>query len=325
MTDRQFDLVIIYEHTEWHQPLFNALHKAGVNYTTIDLKNGAMSFDSVPDAKLYYNMVSPSAYKRVNQRAIPYARALCKILDYQNKRILNGTKSNELEFSKTAQIAMLASINAKHPKTIMFNNFNALKKRTDLYFPMILKPEQGGSGARMFLINSIEELDNLLNLQPELWEPDNLLLLQEKLEYNPDFGIVRVEFIDKKILYAMRVVTHGIFNLCPSTVCNPEDGNDGNCNIPIMPTAKPKFFPYREIKPSELNEALRVFKATGHDIGSVEYIITNKGEQVFYDINANSNLRPSIGESWGVSPFDEVVKYLKEEIKKDQMIYQFHN
>jgi hypothetical protein len=325
MTENQFELAIIYEHTEWHQPLFNALDKAGVNYTTIDLKNGAMSFDSVPDAKLYYNMVSPSAYKRVNQHAIPYARALCKILDYKHKRVLNGTKSNELEFSKTAQIAMLASINAKHPKTVVFNNLNALKKRTDLRFPMILKPEQGGSGARMFLINSMEELENILQVQPQIWQPDNLLLLQEKLENNPNFGVVRIEFIGKKFLYAMRIVTHGLFNLCPSVVCNPEDLTNGHCDIILVEMDKPEFFSYPEIKPSELNEALRVFKATGHDIGSVEYLITSKGEQVFYDINANSNLRPSIGEDWGVNPFDEVVKYLKEEIKKDQMIYQFHN
>ena len=97
MKKEEFDLAIIYEHPEWHQPLFEALDKAGVNYTTIDLKNGAMSFDTMPEAKLYYNMVSPSAYKRGNQHAIPYARALCKILDYKRKRVLNGTN---LRFSR---------------------------------------------------------------------------------------------------------------------------------------------------------------------------------------------------------------------------------
>ena len=273
-----------------------------------------MSFDTMPEAKLYYNMVSPSAYKRGNQQAIPYARALCKILDNKRKRVLNGTKSNELEFSKTAQIALLASINANHPKSIVFNNLDALKRRTDLSFPMILKPEQGGSGARMYLINSMEELENLLQTQPELWQPDNLLLLQEKLENDSDFGIVRVEFVGKKFLYAMRVVTHGTFNLCPSVVCNPEDSSDGHCDVPLPASSKPEFFSYREIKQGEREEAARVFKATGHDIGSVEYLITREGKQVFYDINANSNLRPSIGQAWGINPFEEVVKYLKDEI-----------
>ena len=314
MPENKFDLAIIYEHPAWHQPLFDALEKEDVRYTTIDLKKGAMSFDTMPEAKLYYNMVSPSAYQRGNQGAISYARAICKILDNKHKRVLNGTKSNELEFSKTAQIALLASIKAEHPKTIVFNNIDALKKRYDLSFPMILKPEQGGSGARMFLVNTLEELENLLQLQPEVWLPDNLLLLQEKLEYNPEFGIVRVEFVGKKLLYAMRIVTQGNFNLCPSVVCNPEDESDSQCDIPDMAEIKPEFFPYLNITESEREEACRVFKETGHDIGSVEYLITDDGRQVFYDINANSNLRISIGEAWELNPFDEVVAYLKKEM-----------
>lgn len=315
MGKSEFELAIIYEHPEWHQPLFEALTKAGVHYTTIDLKQGAVSIDSVPDATLYYNLVSPSAYKRGNQHAIPYSRALCKILDNQKKRVLNGTLSNELEFSKTAQIALCAAIHANYPKTVIFNSIDALKKRSDLNFPMILKPEQGGSGARMFLVNNTEELENLLLMQPEIWQPDNLLLLQEKLEYNTDLGIVRVEFVGKNFLYAMRVVTHGKFNLCPSVVCNPEDGADGQCDVPVVPDTKPEFFPYLEISEKEKEEACRVFKATGHDIGSVEYLITKDGRQVFYDINANSNLRGSIGEAWGVNPFSEVVSFLKKEIQ----------
>lgn len=314
MSEYKYELAIIYEHPEWHKPLFDALYKEGIGYTTIDLKKGAVCFDTIPEAKLYYNLVSPSAYKRGNQCAISYARALCKILDYKHKRVFNGTKSNELEFSKSAQISLLASIGAKHPKTIVFNNFDALKTRNDLRFPMILKPEQGGSGARMFLLNNMVELENLLNLQPEIWEPDNLLLLQEKLDYNHEFGIVRLEFVGKKFLYAMRVVTQGKFNLCPSVVCNPEDGNVSHCDVPDDIDSKPEFIPYMDITAMEKEEAYRVFMETGHDIGSVEYIITNDGSQIFYDINANSNLRASIGETWDINVFEEVVKYLKKEI-----------
>ncbi|MDQ3142869.1 MAG: hypothetical protein M3Q56_11555 [Bacteroidota bacterium] len=316
MKRNEFDLAIIYEHPEWHQLLFDALVKEKVNFTTIDLKNGAMNFDTLPDATLYYNIVSPSAYQRGNQHAIPYAMALCKILDLKGKRVINGSKSNDLEFSKSAQIALLASINVDYPKTIVFNNIDALKVRDDLNFPMILKPEQGGSGARMFLVNSMEELENLLQITPEIWQPDNLLLLQEKLENNPEFGIVRVEFVGKKLLYAMRVVTNGKFNLCPSVVCNPEDGSDGTCEIPIPTDVKPEFFPYLNITNYEKEKASRVFNETGHDIGSVEYLITEDGRQVFYDINANSNLRASIGKAWDIDPLQEVVNFLKEEVIK---------
>ena len=76
----------------------------------------------------------------------------------------------------------------------------------------------------MFLLNSPDEFERLLRDQPGLWLPDNLLLLQEYFPVEPAQGIVRMEFLGGKLLYAMRVISHGAFNLCPSEVCNPEGG-----------------------------------------------------------------------------------------------------
>ncbi len=317
-----YDLTILYEHTDWHQPLFDELDLLNINYCKIDLSDGALSYNNIPDANVYYNMVSPSAYKRNKQRAIPFSIALCRMLEFKGKKVLNGSISNQLEFSKSSQIGLLASINAFYPETIFFNSVDAIKKYKNLDFPMILKPEQGGSGSRMYLINSFDELDNLLKLQPELWLPDNLLLLQEKIEYDHNFGIVRIEFIEGKMLYAMRVVTNGTFNLCPSVVCNPDDDSISTCDIPLQ-NEKPVFHPYTEIPENEINEATRVFNASQNNTGSVEYIIDNKGRQVFYDINANSNLRRSIGEKFGVNPFKEVAKYLQKESLSNFMSNNF--
>ena len=55
-------------------------------------------------------------------------------------------------------------------------------------------------------------------------------------------------------------------------------------------------------------------EAAGHSTGSVEYLITNDGRMVFYDINSNSNLREPIGRAFGKEPFDEVVKYLLKRV-----------
>ena len=40
------------------------------------------------------------------------------------------------------------------------------------------------------------------------------------------------------------------------------------------------------------------------------YLETDAGRRVFYDINANSNLRPSVAEAWGFDPFEKVVDFL---------------
>jgi hypothetical protein len=37
---------------------------------------------------------------------------------------------------------------------------------------------------------------------------------------------------------------------------------------------------------------------------------------VFYDINANSNLRPSVAAEFGFDPFERVVDYLVAEVHR---------
>jgi hypothetical protein len=53
---------------------------------------------------------------------------------------------------------------------------------------------------------------------------DNLLLLQEYMPTDPASGTVHIEFLGGELFYAMRVASHGAFNLCPSEICNPADG-----------------------------------------------------------------------------------------------------
>src|SRR4029077_18892377 len=101
-----------------------------------------------------------------------------------------------------------------------------------------------------------------------------------------------MEFLGGELLYAMRVVSHGSFNLCPSPVCNPEDGAAGVCGVPA---AKPaEFFPYREVPAQAVQWGKRIVEAAKLDAGGIEYLEARDGRLVFYDVNANSNLRPSV-------------------------------
>lgn len=309
------DLIIIYEHPEWHLPLFAALERRKVNFGKIDLRSSAYHEDELPQAKLYYNMVSPSAYKRGNQRAVPYSLALCRHLESQGARVLNGSVSVTIEMSKSAQISLMKKMGVDHPKTMVFNNVDALRRMSErIPFPVILKLEQGGSGARMYLANNWEELEEILVTDKDIWWPDNLLLVQEKLDYDKDHGIVRLEFLGGEFLYAMRVITHDTFNLCPSLVCNPEE-EDGTCAIPVELMPKPEFYPYTDTPLQVIANAKEIMKAAGHSSGSVEYANTKDGRTAIYDINANSNLREPIAEAFGIKPFEAVVGFLLEELK----------
>jgi glutathione synthase/RimK-type ligase-like ATP-grasp enzyme len=316
-----YDLVVLFEHPEWQKPLWAALEKRGVRYAQLDLKRAAFDPDAVPESPLYFNQASPSAYVRGNTRAVPLALSLMRSLELSGARVLNGTRAFLLELSKSAQVTLLRNLEIPHPRSLAFSDPETALAQWTGGWPALLKPEQGGSGARMYLLNSPDELRTLLRDQPALWLPDNLLLLQEYFPVDAAQGIVRMEFLGGKLLYAMRVVSHGAFNLCPSEACNPEGGGESQCVIPehapATPPSKPvEFYPYAEVPAETVAMGEKIMAAGGLDVGGIEYLEAADGRRIFYDINANSNLRAPIGQAFGFDPFERVVDYLTLQIER---------
>jgi glutathione synthase/RimK-type ligase-like ATP-grasp enzyme len=307
------DLIVLYEHPEWQKSLFAALEKRGVSFEPFDIKRAAFSNTDSPRAPLYFNQASPSAYLRGHTRAVPLALAFMRSLEVQGARVLNGADVFALELSKSAQATLMRTLGIDCPYSITFNDPSALRPYADrLRWPALLKPDQGGSGARIQVVDSLEQIEALFRADPAIWLPDNLFLLQEYLPHDPDQGIVRLEFVGGELLYAMRVKTHGRFNLCPSPVCNPDEG-DGICAVPpAHETAAPpvEFVSFPDVPEAAVRIARRIVDAARLDVGGIEYLETDDGRRVFYDINANSNLRPSVAAAWGFDPFEKVVDFL---------------
>jgi glutathione synthase/RimK-type ligase-like ATP-grasp enzyme len=312
------DLVVLYEHPEWQKPLFGALERRGIAYAAFDLKRAAFSNADSPGARLYFNQASPSAYVRGNTRAVPLALAYMRTLERQGARVLNGADVFALELSKSAQATLLRTLGIDTPRSITFNDVTALEAYVDsIRWPAILKPDQGGSGARIHVVESLADVQSIFDCDPTVWLPDNLFLLQEYLPHDPERGIVRLEFLAGELLYAMRVKTYGRFNLCPSPVCNPDEGG-GACEIPAATesAAPVEFHPYPEVPREAVETARRIVRAARLDVGGIEYLETPDGRRVFYDINANSNLRPSVAAAFGFDPFERVVTFLEREVRR---------
>jgi glutathione synthase/RimK-type ligase-like ATP-grasp enzyme len=313
------DLIVLHEHPEWQKPLFAALTRRGVSFEPFDLTQAAFSNVEGLRAPVYFNQASPSAYLRGNTRAVPLALAYMRSLELLGARVLNGADVFALELSKSTQATLLRTLGIDCPRSITFNDPRALHAyAAEIRWPALLKPDQGGSGARIQVVDSLADVDAILSRDPGVWLPDNLFVLQEYLPHDPERGIIRLEFLGAELLYAMRVVTHGRFNLCPSPVCNPDDGG-GSCELPNEPTpvvAPVEFYPFPEVPQDAVATAQRIARAAKLDIGGIEYLETLDGRRVFYDINANSNLRPSVAEAFGFDPFERVVDFLAGQLAR---------
>ena len=85
------------------------------------------------------------------------------------------------------------------------------------------------------------------------------------------------------------------------------------CALPADPrvdAAPVEFLPYPDVPQEAVETARRIVRAARLDVGGIEYLETDDGRRVFYDINANSNLRPSVAAAFGFDPFERVVDFL---------------
>jgi hypothetical protein len=101
-------------------------------------------------------------------------------------------------------------------------------------------------------------------------------------------------------------------------VCNPAslddsggDGQPADAAEEAGAADGPEFYPYPDVPDAAVATGAQIMREGAFDLGSVEYLETDDGRRVFYDVNANSNLRPPIGEAFGFDPFERVVDFLE--------------
>jgi glutathione synthase/RimK-type ligase-like ATP-grasp enzyme len=307
---------VLYEHPQWFVPLFAELERRGLAYERILAES--LLYDpaeKVSPYALVFNRMSPSAYLRGHTRSIFATRSYLAHLERLGTRVINGSAAYGLELSKAAQLDLLSAIGLPAPATHVVNNTSQIEAAAaELEFPLILKPNVGGSGALMRRIQSRAELAAALDGEgpglDDVFGIDGTALVQE---YHPprDGAIVRAEVLDGKLLYAIRIHNDPDqgFNLCPADICQIPPTNSGAddsfdfCPADVPAKASRKI---EAVEPPEWvqHAVLRICETAGLDLGGVEYLESERdGRSYFYDINALSNFVTDAPNVVGFDPF----------------------
>jgi hypothetical protein len=77
-----------------------------------------------------------------------------------------------------------------------------------------------------------------------------------------------------------------------------------------------EFYPHPDVPAEAVETGERIMAAGGLDVGGIEYLEAADGTRIFYDVNANSNLRAPIGQAFGFDPFVRVADYLTQQIER---------
>jgi hypothetical protein len=297
---------VLYEHPLWFEPLFAELGTRGIPYERI--RADELVFDP-GDRELRYSLVlnrmSPSAWTRGRAESIFHTLHYLAYLEDLGANVVNGHAAFQVEISKARQCALFASLGLRYPRSRVISDASqAVAAAHSLRFPVMVKPNVGGSGAGIRSFSNIDELaevaaDGALELGL-----DGTSLVQEHLPADGE-SVVRVEILDGELLYAIRLqLVPGSFNLCPADYCDLPgiaDGVSGR-GLPIE-----RFDPPGEV----VDNARRIVAAARMDLGGVEYLVNARdGLPYFYDVNALSNFVANAPEVIGFDPFVELVDFL---------------
>jgi hypothetical protein len=312
MTPHGPRLGIVYEHPVWFGPLFAELDRRGLPYDPIDVT--AHRFDPDPAFapwSLVLNRMSPSAYLRGHGRALAYTREFLRALEAAGADVVNGAAAFALETSKVSQYLLLRRLGLPAPRARVINHpSQAAAAAEGLAFPVIVKPNIGGSGAGMQRFETPGALREAAAAGALALGPDHTALVQEFLE--PRGGhIVRVEFLGGQFLYAIRIFPNPGegFNLCPADICRLGDaaGPAPRADLPRVALRVEPHEPPEEI----IRDVAAINRAAGLDLGGVEYLTSERdGRVYYYDINALSNFVTDAERIVGFNPYGRLVDYL---------------
>ena len=311
---------IIHENEEWLIPLRRALEKFDVQYEEWLLDDMTINIDQSPPNGIFFSRMSASNYTRNHLHSNQSSNIILTWLENHNRRVINGTNVLKIEFSKVLQQLLLKQSGFKTPKTIVAVGINKIKEAASNLnvYPMIIKPNQGGKGFGVKLINTINELDEMLEDNLINSSKDDTWLLQEKISTNEEF-ITRMEFIGGNFIYSLKVFSKNSFELCPADAC--EVDLDQFCpvdEINDINNSQPSFF-IDDDPDKNLAKQLTIFlKKHQIEVAGVEFIRNKDGVPIFYDINTNTNYNLNAEKQSKINKngMEEIALFLKSELNK---------
>lgn len=308
---------ILHENKEWAAPLKNALFQQNISYQEWHMAEGQFNLNVAPPEGVFYSKMSASAYTRGHAFAHGLAAPVLSWLNAHGRRIINSRRALQLELRKAEQYVALQQFGLKVPQSIVAVGEEAILNAASQFVdkPFILKPNCGGKGFGVKLFHSRNALEGFLKeTSVEEITIDGVVVLQEYIKPPKEF-ITRMEFIDGKFYYAVRVNTSEGFELCPADVCEI----DLTCTIDGSRNGKAtKFQIIEDFSIPEIAACEAFLAANDIEIAGMEFVNNEVGERFFYDVNTNTNYNTDAEyrSNLKVDGISTVAAFLGRELKK---------
>jgi hypothetical protein len=294
---------VLHENEAWTAPLFEALKARDLPFEDWHLDTGLIDSRAIPPEGVFYNRMSASSHTRDHRFAPELTRQVLAWLESHGRRTINGSGAIRLEIDKLAQYTALEAHGIRTPRTLGAVGREQVIKAARVLgeTPFILKPNRGGAGAGVYLIENLDQLATILD-DPATEQPlDGTWLIQQYVRASEP-AITRCEFIGGEFYYAIRVNTSQGFQLCPADACYLPDGRE-------------RFEIIEGFDDPVLARYRAMIAASGIEVTGIEFIRDARGVIYTYDVNTNTNYNARAEAHLGVSGMGRLADFLGRELE----------
>jgi hypothetical protein len=296
----------LHENPDWFPPFASAFNAAGLDFEEWLVTSGSIDLEAQPPQGVFWNRLSASSHTRDHLHSKDYTRALLDWLEAHGRRVVNGRSVVEMEVSKVRQLTALRAFGIDVPRTIAVIGRDDLRRSARaMPLPFITKHNQGGKGLGVRRFDTFEDFDAYVTT-PEFEEPvDGMTLLQEYVRPRDGF-ITRVETVGYEYVYAISAdAERGGFQLCPADACEIDELG--------RPKEAASLFALRQGFEHPIIDTLLGFARKYRlEIAGFEFIESEDGRLVTYDVNTNTNYNPDVEAVAPKSGPGEIARYLQQ-------------
>lgn len=309
------NIAFLYEHPTWSDTLIKTFQSNGMDVRLINVADLSFCPDKErPGFEYAVNRINMMPSSGRNPAIVFHTLHYLTWLETMGVRIVNGSHAHFAGASKALQNGLFSSLGLDCPEAIaIYQTKDVLTAAKKIGFPVIIKPNIGGSGSGIARYDTNEELETAVIAGKIDLGIDGTGLVQEYI--HSDGYVYRVEILGNRLFYSIKqkIMAH-TFNYCAA---------DG-CSVSELPDKKEDAFdhcalnPETRIQPFEADDTIAaqvisIIRSTNADLGGVEYLLDTKtGRPCFYDFNPYSNFVANGQALLGFSPEQRFVDYIKE-------------
>ena len=306
------NIAFLYEHPSWSDSLIQTFRSSGIHLKPINMADLVFCpDDGPPDFDFAINRVNimPSAGR--NPSVVFHTLHYLTWLETMGVEVINGSRAHFAGASKAIQNGLFSGLGLHCPRSVAVCEAKDILNTADaIGFPLIIKPNIGGSGSGITRYDSREELADAVLAGTLDLGIDGTGLVQEYIR--SDGYVYRVEVLGNRLFYSIKQkMMEETFNYCAADGCSvdrPLEADDSfdYCALNRAPAIQ-RFEPDDRI----VSQVISIIKSAGADLGGVEYLVdVNTGNPCFYDFNPYSNFVANGRELLGFSPEQRFVDFV---------------